>query len=243
MTAATTAQVQTWIAVVGGLATAILGILKYFDFRTRRERATIVGQAFAATVDALASKDSARQLAGAILLRRFFDRETEQGEGNAPYEKDAVAVIAALLRDAPAGNLQKLLADGLAYAPSLQHADLQRCNLQEAYLGVRPDRSVDLSRADFFEANLTSASLKGAKAQGTVFFQAVLHDTVLSESDLTEADFRGADLRGARFEGARLSGVRFDGAKNIPPEVSELLDDDGCVPPAIPAGVPLSDSR
>ena len=96
------------------------------------------------------------------------------------------------LRDAPPSNLQKLLADGLAYAPSLQYADLQRCNLHEAYLGVRPDRSIDLSRADFFEANLTGASLKGAKAHGTVFFQAVLHDTVLSESDLTEADFRGA---------------------------------------------------
>jgi hypothetical protein len=238
-----TAEVQTWIAVVGGLATAILGILKYFNFRSRRERAAAVGQAFAATVDALASTDPARQFAGAILLRRFFDQRTEQGEGDSPYEKEAVAVIAALLRDITAGNLQKLLADGLGYAPSLQHADLQRCNLQHAYLGVRPDRRVDLSNADLFEADLTGASLKGAWARGAVFFRAVLRETVLRDSDLTEADFRDADLEGARFDGAHLSGARFDGAKAIPPEVMALLDDDGRVAPAPTPSVPAPGDR
>lgn len=216
---------------MGGLATAILGILKYFNFRSRRERTTTVGQAFIATVDALASEDHPRQLAGAILLRRFFDRTTEQGEAGAPYEKEAVAVIAALLRGDQAGNLQKLLADGLGYAPSLQHADLQRCNLRDAYLGVRPDRSVDLSRADFFEADLSRASLKGAKAHGAVFFRTVMHDAVLRDSDLTSADFRDADLKGATFVGACVSGARFRGAHDVPAEVSELLDDDGRVPP------------
>jgi pentapeptide repeat protein len=239
----TTAEVQTWIAVVGGLAAAILGILKYFNFRSRRERAALVGQAFASTVDGLASTDPARQFAGAILLRRFFDQRTEQGEGHSPYEKEAVAVIAALLRDIPTGNLQKLLADGLGYAPSLEDADLQRCNLQHAYLGVRPDRIVDLSNADLFEADLTGASLKGATARGTVFFRAVLRETVLRGSDLTEADFRAADLEGARFDGAHLSGARFDGAKAIPPEVMELLDDDGRVPPTSPASAPVPSRR
>jgi type II secretory pathway pseudopilin PulG len=237
--AATTAEVQTWIAVVGGLATAILGILKYFNFRSRRERAAAVGQAFAATIDALASTDPARQFAGAILLRRFFDQRTEQGEGNSPYEKEAVAVIAALLRDVSPGNLQKLLADGLGYAPSLQHADLQHCNLQEAYLGVRPDRKVDLSNADLFGADLTRASLKGATAHRAVFFRAVLRETVLRDSDLTQADFRAADLEGARFDGAHLSGARFGDAKAIPPEVIALLDDDGRVPLASTAGAPV----
>jgi Pentapeptide repeats (8 copies) len=241
--ALTTAEVQTWIAVVGGLATAILGILKYFNFRSRRERATAVGQAFAATVDALASTDPARQFAGAILLRRFFDQRTEQGEGDSPYEKEAVAVIAALLRDIAAGNLQKLLADGLGYAPTLEHADLQRCNLQHAYLGVRPDRGVDLSNADLFEADLTGASLKGARAHGTVFFRAVLRETVLRDSDLTGADFRAANLEGARFDGADLSGARFDGAKAIPPEVIALLGDDRRVPPASASSVPVPSGR
>jgi hypothetical protein len=236
--AATTAEVQTWIAVVGGLATAILGILKYFNFRSRRERAAAVGEAFAATIDALASTDPARQFAGAILLRRFFDQRTEQGEGDSPYEKEAVAVIAALLRDVSPGNLQKLLADGLSYAPTLQHADLQHCNLQGAYLGVRPDRKVDLSNADLFGADLTGASLKGATARRAVFYHAVLRETVLRGSDLTQADFRAADLEGAQFDGAHLAGARFGGAKAIPPEVIALLDDDGRVPPASTARGP-----
>jgi hypothetical protein len=53
-----------------------------------------------------------------------------------------VAVIAALLRNTPTGELQKLLADGLAYASGLQGADLQECNLSRAYLGRRPRTAV-----------------------------------------------------------------------------------------------------
>jgi uncharacterized protein YjbI with pentapeptide repeats len=192
-----------------------------------------VGQAFSSTVDALASNDSARQLAGAILLRRFFDRRTEQGQKDAPYEQEAVAVIAALLRDIRPGNLQKLLADGLAYAQSLEHADLQRCNLHGAYLGDRK-RRVELSKADLFEADLTYASLRGARAHGTAFNGAVMHDTVLKDADLRNADFRGADLLGARFEGAQLSGACFHDAKNVPADVIDLLDDEGNVPPVAP---------
>src|SRR4051794_28291393 len=139
------ADLQGWVALIGGLAAAVLGILKYFDFRTRRARAAEAGQAFVSTVDALGSADEPKRLAGAILLRRFFDRSTEQGGKDAPYANEAVGVIAALLRGTETGTLQKILADGLAHAPSLLHADLQRCNLQKAYLGERPDRCPDLS--------------------------------------------------------------------------------------------------
>ena len=153
-------ELQAWVALVGALATALLGLMKYFNFRTRRDRAAAAGQTFLTTIDALASQDDAKRLAGAILLRRFFNRSTEQGERDMPYAREAVAVMAALLRGTQPGPLQKLLADGLAYAPSLRDADLQRCNLQNAYLGKRPDREPDLSRADFFEADLAGASLK-----------------------------------------------------------------------------------
>jgi hypothetical protein len=226
----TTAQLQAWIGIIGGLATAIFGLLKYFDFRSRRESLTAVGHAFAAVVDALASKDAARRASGAILLRRFFDRRTEQGERHAPYAQEAVGVIAALLRDAEADNFQKLLADGLGYAPSLTHADLQRCNLQNAYLGVRPGRAIDLSGADFFEADLTHASLRGARAQAAVFYRAILCDAVLSGCDLTKADFRGAYLAGARFDDATIVGARFEGAHDVPAAIAALLDADGHVP-------------
>jgi len=228
--ALTAAEWQGWVAILGGLATAVLGLLKYFDFRSRRERAAASGQAFLATVDALSSKDEARQLAGAILLRRFFDPKTEQGERTTPYADEAVRVIAALLRDTSPGTLQKLLADGLAYAPSLENADLQGCLLEQAYLGKRPDRKPDMSRADFFGANLTGASLKDACAREAVFYKAKLSGTVFEGTELAGADFRGADLQGAQFDGAELDGARFDGAANVPDEVARRLDGKGTVP-------------
>jgi Pentapeptide repeats (8 copies) len=231
-----TTALQAWIAVIGGFATAVLGLLKYFNYRTRRDRLTLVGQAFAETVDSLASKDPVKQLAAAILLRRFFDRRTEQGTAGAPYQEEAIRVIAALLRATETSQLQKLLADGLAYAPSLRGADLQHCNLAGAYLGDRLGRRVDLSGADLYQADLSGASLRGATARGTVFYGAVLSGTVLENADLAEADLRDADLAGARFDGAELRGARVAGAKNVPPGVFEPATEEVVVTP--PAGVP-----
>jgi hypothetical protein len=160
---AVTTAIQAWIAIVGGLATAMLGILKYFSYQTRRDRKARVGEAFASCVDGLSSKDETQQFAAAILLRRFFREDAEQGDRSLPYRQEAIGVIAALLRALEPGPLQKLLADGLAYAPSLRGADLQQCRLNGAYFGERPDRdAVDLSEADLFKADLTRASLKEA---------------------------------------------------------------------------------
>jgi uncharacterized protein YjbI with pentapeptide repeats len=215
-----TTAVQAWIAILGGFGTALLGILKYFNYRNRRDRLTLIGQAFSETVDALSSQDQIKQLAAAILLRRFFDRRTEQGGDGAPYQQEAIRVIAALLRATETGELQKLLADGLAYAPTLHGADLQRCNLSGAYLGDRDGRKVDLSNADLYKADLSGASLKGAIATGTVFYRATAARTVFEGADLSNADFRKADLAGARFDGAVLDGARFDGATNLPEEIA-----------------------
>ncbi len=220
---------QAWIALIAGLATALLGILKYFNYRSRRDRLALVGQAFGETVDALASKDEVRQLAAAILLRRFFDRRTEQGQAGAPYQQEAIRVIAALLRATEPGELQKLLADGLAYAPSLRGVDLQQCQLTGAYLGDRLGRSVDLSDADLYKADLTGASLRGATARRTVFKRAVLRNAVFDNADLSDADFRNADLADASFVGAVLDGARFADAKNVPSDILALLDENGAV--------------
>jgi hypothetical protein len=223
-------DLQGWVAVLGGFAAGVAAFLKYVSFRSRSNRAAAAGEAFAATVDALASTDEARRLAGAILLRRFFDRSTEQGDKHMPYAKEAVAVMAALLRGAEAGTFQKLLADGLAHAPELRQADLQECNLRNAYLGRRFDRRPDMSRADFFQADLSGASLKGASATHAVFFRAKLQGTILSEADLRDADFREAELQDASFDGALLDGARFDGATNVPEQIAALLDREACVP-------------
>ena len=214
--AAIAGDLQAWVALAAALATATLGLVKYFDFRSRSERASAAGSAFATTVDALSASDEVKQLAGAILLRRFFNVETEQGQKYTPYAREALGVIAAVLRETPAGTLQKLLADGLAYAPEISDLDLQGCNLRNAYLGERPDRKPDFSRADFFEADLSGASLKNVVAREAVFFKATLRGTVLKGAELEGADFREADLEGARFEGANIAGARFEGAKNLP---------------------------
>jgi uncharacterized protein YjbI with pentapeptide repeats len=229
-TAVTAGDLQGWVAVVVGLGTVALGLLKYFDVRSKSERASAAGEAFAKTVDNLAAEDEVKQLAGAILLRRFFTQGTEQGEAELPYADEALAVIAAVLRDTPTGTLQKLLADGLAHAPDLAGVDLQGCNLSNAYLGERPDRRPDFSHADFFEADLSGASLKSATAQEAVFFKATLCGTVLRAAELEGADFREADLQDARFEEAKLAGARFGGAKNIPQDIASRLDAGRCIP-------------
>lgn len=223
--AVTAGEVQAWTALLAALATGMVALLKYFDFRSKSERASAAGEAFAQTVDGLAAEDEVKQLAGAILLRRFFDETTEQGK-EMPYAKEALAVIAASLRSTPTGALQKLLADSLAFAPDLGGIDLQGCNLRNAYLGERPDRRPDFSRADFFEADLSGASLKKATAREAVFFKATCNGTVFRAAELEAADFREADLAGARFEEANLAGARFDGAKNIPEEIESRLGPD-----------------
>jgi uncharacterized protein YjbI with pentapeptide repeats len=215
------ASVQGWVALVGGLATAFLGIIKYFNYRTRTDRLTLVGQSFSETVDALAAKDEIKRLAAAILLRRFFDPHTEQGSGRTPYQKEALRVIAALLRATnQESEFQKLLADGLGHAPDLHGADLQGCNLSGAYLGDRLGRPVDISSADLYKANLSGASLRGAVARETVFYGATLANTVLEGADLTAADFRDADLTQARFRDAIIDGARFEGARNVPVDIA-----------------------
>jgi len=211
---------------IGALVGAVLAFLQYFKYTSRRDRMAAVRQAFDKVVVALASPNDVDRLAGAILLRRFFDPATEVTTKKTPYAAEAVGVIAAILRGQASGNFQKLLADGLAYAPSLRRADLQRTNLKGAYLGARGSTVVDLSGADFYRADLSEASLKGALAQKSVFYQARLHDTILAKADLRGAIFFQADLRGARFAGALLAGASFVDARNIPAEIAAHLRDE-----------------
>lgn len=230
LAAVSSSELQGWVAIAGGLLTAIAALLKYFDFRSKSQRATIASNAFAKTVDALAADDEVKQLAGAILLRRFFSAATEEGQKGTPYAKEALGVISAVLRDATTGTLQKLLADGLAYAPDLGRVDLQHCNLQYAYLGERPGRRPDFSEADFYEADLSGASLRSATAREAIFYKAKMRDAVLQGAKLEGADFREADLEGARFDQSSLGGARFEGAKNIPRDIEEKLDAANCYP-------------
>jgi Pentapeptide repeats (8 copies) len=219
---------QGWVAIVGGLLTAVLGLLKYFNYRSKRDRIAAVGTSFNTTVDGLASDNDISRMVAALLLRRFFDRHTEQGSAGTPYIKEAVGVIAGMLREQQSPRLQKALADGLRYAIDLRDADLQHCNLQNAYLGLKRGdaQSLDLSGADLFEADCTGASLRSVIANETVFYSAVLEGTTLTDAHCQGADFRDARLSGAKFAGASIAGAKFAGASGIPGEVARLLDKD-----------------
>jgi uncharacterized protein YjbI with pentapeptide repeats len=222
----TTSEIQIWVGIIGSLVTIGVSVLGVLNFQRKRVRSAAVGAAFKDVVDSLASDNATLRMAAAILLRRFFDIHSEQGAAHLSYANEAVAVIAGLLRGSETGPIQKVLADGLRYAPSLAHADLQECNLTNAYLGRKngDDKIVDLTYADLYEANLTGASLKGVNAAGAVFAGATLMNTVLSGADLTDADFRSAKLEGAKFDGARIDGAQFSGALDVPADVTNRLN-------------------
>jgi hypothetical protein len=226
--------VAALLTAFAGIITTVLAVLKYLS---RRDKQLATQQAFRTVLDSLSSEVEHQRLGGAILLRRFFDPKTELGEGGMPYAREAVDVIAALLRETETGNFQKLLADGLLYATSLESVDLQRTNLQNAYLGRKSNGvAPNLKRADFFRADLSAASLKGAYAPHAVFYQARLHNTILKDADLSGASFYEADLLGANFDGAKLHNATFIRARNMPEALNKQLAEDGtyCGPETFP---------
>jgi hypothetical protein len=246
----------TALTTTAGLLAAVLGIIKYFSYRTKRDRIAAVGTAFEAVVEALASADDVKRMAAAIRLRRFFDprgelatgglwprlRQLRAGEGHRagqatnqdatagttedmprhrdrlwkltrdelPYAADALNVIVAILREQPPGNFQKLLADALTKAPKelLAGADIQKANLQNAWLG-----QIDLPEADFYRADLSDASFKEATAQGVKFYEARLARTRFVGAKLQKGNFFGADLPRAEFTDAELTGAKFEQAR------------------------------
>jgi len=221
-------SVQAWVAVVGGLGAALLGLFKYFNYRSKRDRLAEVGASFVLTIESLASDNATSRMAGAVLLRRFFDRHTEQGAVGRPYVREAIEVMAGMLRDEQLPHVQKVLADGLRYARQLAGADLQNCDLRNAYLGIKAGdkEPVDLSRADLYASICERASFKGVIAVEAVFMEAALKKAVFTDANCTEADFRWANLEGAKFDGAQIAGARFEGAIGVPEAVAELLTAD-----------------
>lgn len=215
------------LAAVPTLLGMFVTVYVYLGGRSRTERMTLVGAAFREVVSSLASDKPTDRLAGAVLLRRFFDPLTEYGLADTPYATEALNVIAAILRKEETEVFQKLLADGLAFAESLAGADLQEANLEKAFLGARDGKRIRLDKADLYKANLGSASLKGASAVGTIFCEANLAGTVFVNADLRGANFARADLKDARFEGANLAGASFQGATNIPAAIAARLDAQG----------------
>jgi Pentapeptide repeats (8 copies) len=234
------------VSITSAVVAAVVAILGVMGYQNRRARLSAVRSAFNDVVAGLASDDTRQQFAAAVLLRRFFDRSSELGvrdlvgRRRSPYSGEALSVMAAVLRGLPSGDLQKLLADGLAYAPTLERADLQRTNLQGAYLSPRR-RKGTLQGADLYRADVSGGSLKKARAGNAVFYQARLRDTVFRDADLRGANFFDADLTGANFAGARLRGASFALARGVPEELEPFLDSEREYASAEPAPAPDHD--
>jgi hypothetical protein len=227
-------NVPGWVAAFVAILTAVASILGYFNYKSKRDRIANVGASFASTVEALSTDNEVKRMAAAVLLRRFFDRGSEQGvRRGTPYRKEAIEVIAGMLREPQPPRLRKVLADGLRYALDLRNSDLQNCDLSNAYLGQKDgdDRSADLSHADLYEAICVKTSFKKVTAVATVFNSSTLTEAVFTGADCRRADFRKAELSNAIFTGAQIGGANFKGALNIPPAVSRLLDGDGVAAP------------
>ena len=146
-------DIGTSAAAFAAVAGAVIALLQYFSFKftTHRDKAAATRKSLETVVASLASTNEVDRLAGAILLRKFFDPTSEVSTKGTPYATDAVTVIAAILRGQPAGHFQQLLADGLAFAPSLQGADLQEDKPAERVSGLAWRAPVStLRRADFF---------------------------------------------------------------------------------------------
>ena len=214
------------ISVAGAFVTAFCAILAALGWQNRRAQLASIRSEFHKTVESLCAAERKQQIAAAVLLRRFFDPASEFGvrsgffpwlqccaKRSAPYAAEALNVMMGALRLAESGHQQKTLADGLAYAPSLEGADLQHSNLCNAYLalhrvhGSQQTEKAVLDSADFFKANLSGASLKGVSADGAVFFQAWMRKTVLAKAALRKANFQSAHMVGAQCAHAQLDGA------------------------------------
>jgi Pentapeptide repeats (8 copies) len=157
--------------ILAAVITAIVAAFSALGFQNRHAKLLAVSAQLFKVAEALASETPSQQMAAAILLRRFFDPSSELGIRNwlvwrrAPYAAEAVGVTVGVLLTLREGELQKVLADGLNFAPKLEGADLSRAKLCNAFLSP-PRLKSTLRRADFFEADLSNASLRGAQAAG-----------------------------------------------------------------------------
>ncbi|HWX86496.1 MAG TPA: pentapeptide repeat-containing protein [Xanthobacteraceae bacterium] len=91
---------------------------------------------------------------------------------------------------------------------NLQRANLEECDLSDAYL-----MSCHLDFADFMEANLNRASLSKAHANGVVFVGTKLEKTIFYEASLDESMFPVANLVGTNFDKASLQAAWLQDAK------------------------------
>ena len=185
----------------------------YQHLKLRSER-------FVSCTDSLHSGNDVNMITSAILLRSFLRRGR--------YKRDAVNVVAALLRVLPNGQLQKTLGDGLTCVKSAKGQDFQRINLYDAlikprfyllyeFTGVRLFASFRncMKGADFFQANLSAANINSVNFNKAFFYETNLCSARFRCCTFRNTDFRFADLNGVRFIDCDLDGAVFTDSRRL----------------------------
>lgn len=211
----TDSVIAMMIFIIPFIMIATNWFMEYTGLKSNKRKQEEANNDFNRTVEHLSSENYAAQLSAAVLLRRYMTLKI----GNVYYLRtETVNVISAILRTLPTGVYQKTLADGLTYAEDISGADLQRTNLQVAYIGSKKNR-LKINGADLYMSNLSYALVENVEAIGAVFGQAILFGTKFRDCDLTGANFEGADLTNVVFINVTLNNAKFSKATNIPPEI------------------------
>jgi hypothetical protein len=201
-----------------------------------KDKLVSIQSSFNSIVIKLSSPNMSEKISSAILLRRFFDNNSEFSIKNqTPFASSAIDVIAGLLRYEKTSDFQKILGDSIKYCKTIKKIDLQRTNLQNVYFSH--DSEIDITGSDFFGADLSNASLRNIIAKECQFYEARLCNTVFKGADLQNSNFMYADLDGCNFKEAKLTGANFQFAINIPKEIEKHLDDQGIFRDDAPSSV------
>lgn len=214
------------VTIIGLLAIAAKYFISdYYGYKNLNIRKEEAKNSLNSIVTNLSAQDNTTKLSAAIMLRRFLNSKTSV---DFPYlKKETINVISSMLKILPTGVFQKTLADGLAYALDLSDMDLQRTNLQDAYLGRKDMKKIVMNNTDLFLSDLSYALIEHIEGKA-IFYRSILFCAQIKNSDFTEATFREADLTNAHFKNVVLKNADFAEAINIPEVIKkELIEQDG----------------
>lgn len=210
------------VTVIGAVIYAVYKILSdFFDFKNVNIRWAQEKDSLSTIIAGLSQENPSSRISSAIMLRRFLNTKISKRFPN--LQKEALNVISATLKISPSGIFQKTLADSLAYAIDLTHLDLQKTNLQDAYIGRKDGQAVIMEHTDFYLSDLSYALIDNAVGS-PIFYYAILFDTQIKNCHFEGANFCGADLAYTSFKNVFLDGADFTNAKNIPQEIMQHLE-------------------
>lgn len=213
--------VISMVTVVGAVIYAVYKILSDFlDFKNVNIRWAEEKDSLTKIIAGLSQENQSSRISSAVMLRRFLNTKISKRFPN--LQQEALNVISATLKISPSGVLQKTLADSLAYALDLSNLDLQKTNLQDAYIGRKDKNPVLVNNTDFYLSDLSYALLDNIEGS-PIFYYSILFGTQIKNSRLEHANFCGADLAYTSFKNVYLHGSDFTNAKNIPEEIKKHL--------------------